>query len=120
MMIFLEFAHIHYFWLLFQKSAGTGKDSRKAKKFEEEENFKNSAARKPQPRLKPGGEEVFDETPAADEVDMLDTLTGMPMDEDELLFAVPVIAPYQTLHNYKWVNLFISIILDILKQPLIF
>lgn len=81
------------------KSAGSGKDSRKTKKLEEEENYKKSAARKPQPKPKTG--EEMDETPAADEVDMLDSLTGSPVDEDELLFAVPVVAPYQTLHNYK-------------------
>ncbi|KFB52742.1 AGAP002680-PA-like protein [Anopheles sinensis] len=33
---------------------------------------------------------------------MLDTLTGQPVDEDELLFAIPVVAPYQSLHNYKY------------------
>jgi predicted ribosome quality control (RQC) complex YloA/Tae2 family protein len=81
------------------KSAGSGKDSRKTKKQEEEENYKKSAARKPQPKPKAG--EEMDDTPAADEVDMLDQLTGIPHDEDELLFAVPVVAPYQTLHNYK-------------------
>ena len=81
------------------KPAGSGKDSRKTKKQEEEENYKKSAARRPQPKPKTG--EDMDETPAADEVDMLDSLTGLPVDEDELLFAVPVVAPYQTLHNYK-------------------
>lgn len=81
------------------KPAGSGKDSRKTKKQEEEENYQKSAARKPQPKPKTG--EEMDETPAADEVDMLDSLTGLPLDEDELLFAVPVVAPYQTLHNYK-------------------
>lgn len=35
------------------------------------------------------------------EVDMLDQLTGKPFSEDELLFAVPVVAPYNTLQNYK-------------------
>lgn len=81
------------------KPSGSGKDSRKTKKQEEEENYQKSAARKPQPKPKTG--EEMDETPAADEVDMLDSLTGLPVDEDELLFAVPVVAPYQTLHNYK-------------------
>ncbi|GLH01516.1 Nuclear export mediator factor NEMF homolog [Gryllus bimaculatus] len=46
-----------------------------------------------------GGEE--ERVPAA-EVDMLDSLTGQPVTEDELLFAVPVVAPYSTLHNYKF------------------
>ncbi|KAL6421898.1 hypothetical protein ACFW04_010798 [Cataglyphis niger] len=36
------------------------------------------------------------------EVDMLDQLTGKPLSEDELLFAVPVVAPYNTLQNYKF------------------
>lgn len=81
------------------KPAGSGKDSRKTKKQEEEESYMKSAARKPQP--KPKANDEMDDTPAADEVDMLDSLTGFPVDEDELLFAVPVVAPYQTLHNYK-------------------
>lgn len=38
---------------------------------------------------------------AADETDMLDSLTGCPIEDDELLFAMPVVAPYQTLQNYK-------------------
>ncbi|XP_014218466.1 nuclear export mediator factor NEMF homolog [Copidosoma floridanum] len=36
------------------------------------------------------------------EVDMLDQLTGKPLVEDELLFAVPVVAPYSTLQSYKF------------------
>lgn len=35
------------------------------------------------------------------DVDMLNSLTGIPHVDDELLFAVPVIAPYNTLANYK-------------------
>lgn len=35
------------------------------------------------------------------EVQMLDSLTGIPYPEDELLFAVPVVAPYGALINYK-------------------
>uniref|UniRef100_A0A182P3X4 NFACT RNA-binding domain-containing protein n=1 Tax=Anopheles epiroticus TaxID=199890 RepID=A0A182P3X4_9DIPT len=59
--------------------------------------------RKRTPRLKPGEfEELGDDTPAAADLDMLDTLTGQPVDEDELLFAIPVVAPYQSLHNYKY------------------
>lgn len=46
------------------------------------------------------GEAVEEVTVAAD-VDMLDTLTGIPVPEDELLFAIPVVAPYNTLHNFK-------------------
>jgi hypothetical protein len=36
-------------------------------------------------------------------VDMLEQLTGKPLQEDELLFSVPVVAPYSTLQNYKLV-----------------
>ncbi|XP_034241273.1 nuclear export mediator factor NEMF homolog [Thrips palmi] len=36
------------------------------------------------------------------EVDMLDSLTGIPLPEDEILFAVPVVAPYNSLQNYKY------------------
>ena len=46
------------------------------------------------------GETVEEVTVAAD-VDMLDSLTGIPVPEDELLFAIPVVAPYNTLHNFK-------------------
>lgn len=42
-----------------------------------------------------------DEVGVGADVEMLDTLTGCPVDEDEILFAVPVIAPYQALTNYK-------------------
>ncbi|XP_037946929.1 nuclear export mediator factor NEMF homolog [Teleopsis dalmanni] len=36
------------------------------------------------------------------DTEILDSLTGVPADEDELLFAVPVVAPYQALQNYKY------------------
>lgn len=42
-----------------------------------------------------------EDTGPAPEIDMLDQLTGKPVAEDELLFAVPVIAPYNTVLNYK-------------------
>lgn len=66
---------------------------------------------KPPPRPTPdtggggesGGEEDVDgevEGITAD-VEMLNSLTGQPLPEDELLFAIPVVAPYNTLINYK-------------------
>ncbi|XP_053671218.1 ribosome quality control complex subunit NEMF homolog [Anopheles nili] len=62
-----------------------------------------SSDQKRTPRLKPGEfEELGDDTPAAADLDMLDTLTGQPVEEDELLFSIPVVAPYQSLHNYKF------------------
>ncbi|XP_047512357.1 ribosome quality control complex subunit NEMF homolog [Pieris napi] len=36
------------------------------------------------------------------DTEMLCQLTGAPYPEDELLFAVPVVAPYSSLHNYKF------------------
>lgn len=36
------------------------------------------------------------------ETQMLDSLTGVPYAEDELLFAIPVVAPYTALSNYKY------------------
>lgn len=45
-------------------------------------------------------EEEEDE-PIAEELDMIDFLTGQPHPEDEMLFAVPVIAPYSALLSFK-------------------
>ncbi|XP_023950258.2 ribosome quality control complex subunit NEMF homolog [Bicyclus anynana] len=43
------------------------------------------------------------EQPGADaDTEMLCQLTGSPHADDELLFAVPVVAPYSSLHNYKY------------------
>ncbi|XP_015126664.1 nuclear export mediator factor NEMF homolog [Diachasma alloeum] len=74
---------------------------------------KNSQRQKVQQRQKGSGPAPVQQKPQnidnddedvgpAPEMDMLDQLTGKPVDEDELLFAVPVIAPYGTLHNYKF------------------
>lgn len=64
---------------------------------------------KPVDGAKPqGGKEDGDEEDEASEpvvlaeVDMLDSLTGNPLPEDEILFAVPVVAPYIAVHNYKY------------------
>merc|ERR1712192_117792 len=46
-----------------------------------------------------GGE---DERAVDDETSMLAGLTGLPITEDELLFAVPVVAPYSTVLQYKY------------------
>ncbi|CAI5445669.1 unnamed protein product [Caenorhabditis angaria] len=37
-----------------------------------------------------------------EEEDILGTLTSQPLDEDTLLFAVPVVAPYTALSTYKY------------------
>ncbi|KAK8390645.1 hypothetical protein O3P69_010388 [Scylla paramamosain] len=49
-------------------------------------------------------EEEEDEEAAqvADDLAILDALTALPVAEDELLFAVPVCAPYNTMTNYKY------------------
>lgn len=54
-----------------------------------------------EPRPDEDGNDDIDENPAGADIELLDSLTGTPVDEDELLFAVPVIAPYQAMHNYK-------------------
>ncbi|KAL7727087.1 hypothetical protein ACLKA6_017363 [Drosophila palustris] len=43
-----------------------------------------------------------DDTPIGVDADLLDTLTGQPLEDDELLFAIPVVAPYQALQQYKF------------------
>lgn len=78
-----------------------GKSAKERQQRAQEEEQAKIVRRTPQaPKPKEAGEEE-DETPAAADVDMLESLTGQPVDEDELLFAIPVVAPYQSLHNYK-------------------
>ena len=36
-----------------------------------------------------------------DDVTVLDSLTGQPFEEDEILFCLAVCAPYSVLQNYK-------------------
>ncbi|XP_050068420.1 ribosome quality control complex subunit NEMF homolog [Anopheles maculipalpis] len=89
------------------KSAGNRKQEEEVKddgdKRSDGQGGEKGGDRKRTPRLKPGEfEELGDDTPAAADLDMLDTLTGQPVEEDELLFAIPVVAPYQSLHNYKY------------------
>ena len=36
------------------------------------------------------------------DTEILDSLTGIPMTEDSLLFAVPVVGPYSTMVNYRF------------------
>lgn len=49
-------------------------------------------------------EKETNEFTAAADIDMLDSLTGQPLPEDELLFAVPVVAPYNAIISYKYGN----------------
>ncbi|KAF1763355.1 hypothetical protein GCK72_011621 [Caenorhabditis remanei] len=50
------------------------------------------------------GEEADEEDKEAnaEEMTLLTTLTAQPLDEDTLLFAVPVVAPYSALSTYKY------------------
>ncbi|XP_046401897.1 nuclear export mediator factor NEMF homolog [Ischnura elegans] len=41
-------------------------------------------------------------TSTKDELDILNSLTGQPVAEDELLFAIPTVAPYNALANCKY------------------
>lgn len=97
------------------QSAGSGKpkEIKKGKKNNAIEVKKRPPGPKAPPRPAPvpapsnesGGEEEGEAegegVTVAAEVEMLDSLTGHPLPEDELLFAVPVVAPYQTITNYK-------------------
>ncbi|XP_078313249.1 ribosome quality control complex subunit NEMF-like isoform X1 [Crassostrea virginica] len=47
-------------------------------------------------------DEKQEEDVKPDDVMMLDSLTGCPVMEDELLYAIPVCAPYSTMLNYKF------------------
>lgn len=102
--------------LLHQAQKEDGKRAKKKKKEEQMKLVKeNKNARQQQKRqqeqMKQGSrEQQVNEDDAedqavikvSDEVDMLDSLTGIPHAEDELLFAVPVIGPYNTMTSYKY------------------
>ena len=99
------------------QSAGTGKDTKKGKKSKVSSGKESSRVEKkvnalqiyksaPVPKTGADGEdsdagETVEKVTLAADVDMLDSLTGIPVPEDELLFAIPVVAPYNTLHNFK-------------------
>ncbi|XP_076284516.1 nuclear export mediator factor NEMF homolog Clbn [Lasioglossum baleicum] len=89
------------------QSAGAAKeDKRKSKNKDpsgpKQQGKKKGPAKPPPPQnLQIVDNEEEDNAPGP-EVDMLDQLTGKPISEDELLFAVPVVAPYNTLLNYKF------------------
>lgn len=96
------------------KSAGNKKNDTKEKETEKDEVTKpqTSAAfkgeKKQQAEKKPAEATADldaideDESPGdGNDTDLLNTLTGLPVEEDELLYALPVVAPYNALHNYK-------------------
>jgi hypothetical protein len=47
-----------------------------------------------------GGAAVADA--AADDVALINMLTGSPLEEDVLLYVVPVCAPYSVMNNFKY------------------
>lgn len=90
------------------KSAGNKKNEPTQEKDDETEEVElpKSIEEKRPPREKKEkpeneNEEDDDAAPDVSDVDMLNSLTGCPHEEDELLFALPVVAPYNSLHNYK-------------------
>ncbi|XP_022913769.2 ribosome quality control complex subunit NEMF homolog [Onthophagus taurus] len=90
------------------QSAGSSKENKKKTKKGKDDNIsknnnKNAPKTVRQPFQKPENIDIDDdETTIQADVDMIDALTGIPVGEDELLFAVPVVAPYNTLNNYKF------------------
>lgn len=93
------------------KSAGNKKPTAaaadKSESTEKTASHSNVAYVKREPKEKKEGENAeadADEdegAPDAADADMLNTLTGCPCEEDEILFALPVVAPYNALQNYK-------------------
>lgn len=96
------------------QSAGSGKETKKSKKSKDNQGNKNKKGviQIPKPAFQ---KKFIEEDAGADEedpgvqvdIDMIDALTGLPLPDDELLFAVPVVAPYNTLSNYKYVQCYL-------------
>ncbi|OXU30326.1 hypothetical protein TSAR_014923 [Trichomalopsis sarcophagae] len=92
------------------QSAGAAKEDKRKSKNKDPSGPKQQGKKKGiPPRINPVQQqnqvaENLDEEDAGPgpEVDMLDQLTGKPLPEDELLFSVPVVAPYSTLQSYKF------------------
>ena len=96
-----------------QQSEGTAKEDKKKSKNQDAPGSSNQKNKKkkgntPKVTVPRSNEqlELFNEEDSGPgpDVFMIDQLTGKPLPEDELLFAVPVIAPYSTLQSYKYDN----------------
>lgn len=92
----------------FFQSAGAAKEDKRKNRAKDPSGPKQQGKKKtnPKPNVSFQSMHIIDniddeDTGPIPEVDMLDQLTGKPFSEDELLFAVPVVAPYNTLQNYK-------------------
>ncbi|XP_017776836.1 PREDICTED: nuclear export mediator factor NEMF homolog [Nicrophorus vespilloides] len=86
------------------QSAGpiSKKNKKNSKDSQANKNKQNEKGpRQPRPNVEQHFD-VEDEPVVQADVDMIDALTGIPTTEDELLFAVPVVAPYNTLSQYKF------------------
>lgn len=90
------------------QSAGAAKEDKRKSRAKDPSGPKQQGKKKtnPKPNIPSQSVQIIDNVDDEDagpvpEVDMLDQLTGKPFSEDELLFAVPVVAPYNTLQNYK-------------------
>lgn len=61
---------------------------------------KKSQPRRVEKEQEEAGEEEKDEeiVHMEDSEGLLDTITGKPVEEDNIIFALPVVAPYQVLH----------------------
>ncbi|XP_014480395.1 PREDICTED: nuclear export mediator factor NEMF homolog [Dinoponera quadriceps] len=95
--------------MLVLQSAGAAKEDKKKNRIKDPSGPKQQGKKKPNARPNVSAPFVHimdnideEDTGPTPEVDMLDQLTGKPFSEDELLFAVPVVAPYNTLLNYKF------------------
>ncbi|XP_036341726.1 LOW QUALITY PROTEIN: nuclear export mediator factor NEMF homolog [Rhagoletis pomonella] len=94
--------------MMILKSAGKDKISAADKKIEEEiktqvsHKEKKNYERKEEPFQLGGDMDEGDDMLSGADVAMLDSLTGQPLEGDELLFVIPVVAPYQALQNYKF------------------
>ncbi|XP_020279965.1 nuclear export mediator factor NEMF homolog [Pseudomyrmex gracilis] len=95
--------------MLVLQSAGAAKEDKRKNRAKDPSGPKQQGKKKTnsKPNVSPQPVPVIDniddeDTGPTPEVDMLDQLTGKPFSEDELLFAVPVVAPYNTLQNYKF------------------
>lgn len=89
-------------------SAGKNNQMSSEKKIDEESFFNKSKGLKNEIQKKQTQvREVEDDVPADEiatgaDVEMIDSLTGQPFEEDELLFVIPVVAPYNALQNFKY------------------
>ncbi|KAG5320622.1 NEMF factor, partial [Acromyrmex heyeri] len=95
--------------MLVLQSAGAAKEDKRKNRAKDPSGPKQQGKKKtnPKPNIPSQSMHTIDniddeDTGPIPEIDMLDQLTGKPVSEDELLFAVPVVAPYNTLQNYKF------------------